>query len=68
MAYLFAQIIDVFNYIDDFDKMSEVSSFWSVRWVIFAAGLGVAYFGMGLVSTRVSYVGSSRREAPRTPF
>lgn len=59
MAYLFAQIIAVFNYINDFDKMREESSFWSLMWVMFAIGMGLAYFGVGWVSTHVSYVGFS---------
>lgn len=59
MAYLFAQIIVVFNYVADPDKMRSESSYWSLMWVVFAIGMGLAYFGMGWISTRVSYVSFS---------
>lgn len=61
MAYLFAQIIVVFNYILDPDKMRSESSFWSLMWVVFAIGTGLSYFAMGWISTHVSYVSPNRR-------
>lgn len=56
MAYLFGKVIAVFDYVEDPDKMDKESRFWSLMWVVLAVGCGLAYFFMGLISTRVSYV------------
>lgn len=66
MAYLFAQIIVVFDYVYDPDKMSSESSFWSLMWVVFAIGTGLSYFAMGWISTHVSYVSPSPNPPTRT--
>lgn len=68
MAYLFAHIIVVFNYVADPDKMMSESSFWSLMWVIFAIGVGLSYFFMGWISTHVSYVSLPDRIAAPVSF
>ncbi|KAI0482659.1 P-loop containing nucleoside triphosphate hydrolase protein [Xylariaceae sp. FL0804] len=58
-AYLFAKIIVVFQVADDPPRFTREADFWSAMWVVLASATGVAYFVMGLVSTRVSYYISS---------
>lgn len=56
MAYLFAQIIAVFNFIGDPDRMQAEGNHWALMWVIFAVAIGTSYFFLGWITTRVAYV------------
>ncbi|KAI1311404.1 multidrug resistance protein [Xylaria venustula] len=58
-AWLFAKIIVVFQYINDLPKFSSEANFWSLIWVILGIGVGLAYFTLTLVSTRLAYHVSS---------
>ena len=59
MAYLFAQIIAVFNFVGDPDRMQAEGNHWALMWVIFAVAIGASYFFLGWITTRVAYVGCS---------
>ncbi|KAI1376245.1 P-loop containing nucleoside triphosphate hydrolase protein [Hypoxylon crocopeplum] len=54
-AYLFARIIVVFTYIDDIPKFTSEANFWSLMWVVLAVSVGVAYFILFFVSTRLAH-------------
>lgn len=52
-AWIFAQIITVFN-IPDRDELRNESEFWALMWFILAIGLGLSYFGGFFFSSRLS--------------
>ncbi|KAI1366748.1 multidrug resistance protein [Xylaria arbuscula] len=58
-AWLFAKIIVVFQYVNDLPKFTSEANFWSLIWVILGIGVGVSYFTLTLVSTRLAYHVSS---------
>lgn len=53
-SWLFAQLVNVFQYANDFDKMRSESSFWSLMYMTIAIGVGVSYFGVVLFSIMLS--------------
>ncbi|KAI0523779.1 multidrug resistance protein [Xylaria bambusicola] len=58
-AWLFAKIIVVFQYINDLPKFTSEANFWSLIWVILGIGVGISYFTLTLISTRLAYHVSS---------
>ncbi|KAI3323373.1 P-loop containing nucleoside triphosphate hydrolase protein [Xylariaceae sp. AK1471] len=58
-AWLFAKIIVVFQDIFDLPKFTREANFWSLIWVILGIGVGLGYFALGLVATRLAYHVSS---------
>ncbi|CAI4216216.1 unnamed protein product [Parascedosporium putredinis] len=54
MAYLFAKVIVVFNYVGDPEKMRSESNHWSLMWVVFAIAIGFSYFFLGTVSQHIA--------------
>ncbi|KAI0430056.1 multidrug resistance protein [Xylaria sp. FL1042] len=58
-AWLFAKIIVVFQLINDLPKFTSEANFWSLIWVILGIGIGLSYFVLTLVSTRLAYHVSS---------
>ncbi|KAI1346307.1 multidrug resistance protein [Xylaria sp. FL0043] len=54
-AWLFAKIIVVFQLINDLPKFTSEANFWSLIWVILGIGVGLSYFILTLVSTRLAY-------------
>ncbi|KAK8050263.1 multidrug resistance protein [Apiospora phragmitis] len=50
-AYLFAQIIVVFQYVFDMDKFISESKFWSLMWSVLAIGVGFFNFLLFFITT-----------------
>lgn len=54
-AWLFANSINIFTkYQWDLPELVDQASFWALMWTVLAIGVGCAYFGTFLVSTRMS--------------
>lgn len=64
MAWLFAKIVVVFNYVNDPDKMGSESRFWALMWVVFAVGIGVSYLFMVAIAQRAAAVSLRALESP----
>ncbi|KAI0203939.1 multidrug resistance protein [Astrocystis sublimbata] len=58
-AYLFAQVIVVFQYIRDLNKFTSEANFWSLIFVILGIGIGISYFILTYVATHLAYFVSS---------
>ncbi|KAK1989151.1 P-loop containing nucleoside triphosphate hydrolase protein [Colletotrichum cereale] len=54
MAWLFAQIFQVFTYAD-VDKVRSEGQFWSLMWVVLAVGVGFGYFFQGAIAVHVQH-------------
>ncbi|KAK4164700.1 ABC transporter [Cladorrhinum sp. PSN259] len=54
-AYLFAKIVQVYQYVGDPPKFRSEGNFWSLMWFVLAIGIGLAYFLMGYVATHLAY-------------
>ncbi|KAK2034166.1 P-loop containing nucleoside triphosphate hydrolase protein [Colletotrichum zoysiae] len=54
MAWLFANIFQVFTYADT-DKVRSESQFWSLMWVALAVGVGLGYFFQGAIAIHVQH-------------
>jgi ATP-binding cassette, subfamily B (MDR/TAP), member 1 len=60
-AYLFAKIIVVFNYTGQ--RLLDESNFYSLMWLVLAIGVGLAYFCMGFIATRLAhYISAAYRQ------
>ncbi|KAI0023034.1 P-loop containing nucleoside triphosphate hydrolase protein [Xylariomycetidae sp. FL0641] len=55
MAWLFAQIINVFQFVNDPTKFSNRANFWSLMWFMLALGAFAAYFSAGFASSYLSH-------------
>ncbi|RYO73785.1 hypothetical protein DL766_008533 [Monosporascus sp. MC13-8B] len=63
MAYIFSRTIDVFTLIEStfvHPDFAETANFWSLMWFVLAIAVGVAYFGLGFVSTHLAHYISSK--------
>ncbi|KAK2058571.1 P-loop containing nucleoside triphosphate hydrolase protein [Colletotrichum caudatum] len=54
MAWLFANIFQVFTYADT-NKVRSESQFWSLMWVALAVGVGLGYFFQGAIAIHVQH-------------
>ncbi|KAI2615648.1 P-loop containing nucleoside triphosphate hydrolase protein [Hypoxylon sp. NC1633] len=54
-SYLFGKVVTVFTLVDDLARFQSEASFWSLMWVVLAIGLGVSYFVLFFVSTRLAF-------------
>ncbi|KAI1813242.1 P-loop containing nucleoside triphosphate hydrolase protein [Poronia punctata] len=62
-AWLFAKVIDVFRYINDFSRFTSEGNFWSMIWVFLGIGVGLGYFALTYAATHVAHhVSSSYRQ------
>lgn len=55
-AYLFANVVVIFQYEFDKQKLMSEGNFWSLMWLILAIGVGLAYFFCFLFSTRLASI------------
>ncbi|GAB0131663.1 hypothetical protein EsDP_00000125 [Epichloe bromicola] len=55
-AYLFANVVVIFQYQNDRDKLMSEGNFWSLMWLVLAIGVGVSYFGCFFFSTRLASI------------
>ncbi|RYP68269.1 hypothetical protein DL771_006771 [Monosporascus sp. 5C6A] len=60
MAYAFSRTMDVFTVEYGNPEFLERSNFWSLMWFVLAIAVGVAYFGLGYVSTHLAHYVSSK--------
>ena len=60
-AWLFARIVVVFSLTGD--ELVRESQFWSLMWVVLAAGTGLAYFGCFFSSTQIAAVIRAKYQA-----
>ncbi|KAF7549409.1 hypothetical protein G7Z17_g6410 [Cylindrodendrum hubeiense] len=54
-AWLFGKVIVSFQFTDP-SKMRSEGDFWSLMWVMLAIGVGVSYFSVVFISTRMSTI------------
>ncbi|WDK15004.1 ABC transporter [Colletotrichum graminicola] len=54
MAWLFAQIFQVFTH-SDINKVRSEGQFWSLMWVALAVGVGFGYFFQGAIAVHVQH-------------
>lgn len=60
-AWLFARVVAIFAL--QGDELLRESRFWSLMWVVLAAGTGLAYFGCFLASTQMAAVIRAKYQA-----
>ncbi|KAK6207725.1 ABC transporter [Colletotrichum tabaci] len=54
MAWLFAQVFQVFTFVD-MDTIRSEGQFWSLMWVVLAVGVGVGYFFQGAIAVHLQH-------------
>lgn len=58
-AYLFSQLINIFT-LQSLEEFIDEAHFWSLMWTVLAIVNGLAYFGLGYVSTHLAHYISSK--------
>ncbi|KAI0146805.1 P-loop containing nucleoside triphosphate hydrolase protein [Pestalotiopsis sp. NC0098] len=62
-AYLFAQIVVIFQYDPQSAHFRDESHFWSLMWFVLAICIGFSYFVVGFVSTHLAhYISATYRK------
>ncbi|KAK3360687.1 P-loop containing nucleoside triphosphate hydrolase protein [Lasiosphaeria hispida] len=62
-AYLFAKVVQVYQYVDDPPKFRSEGDFWSLMWLVLAIGVGLGYSLMGFVATHLAhYISATYRQ------
>ncbi|KAK1997115.1 P-loop containing nucleoside triphosphate hydrolase protein [Colletotrichum falcatum] len=54
MAWLFAQVFQVFTYVN-VNVVRSQGQFWSLMWVVLAVGVGVGYFFQGAIAVHMQH-------------
>ncbi|KAH7020427.1 P-loop containing nucleoside triphosphate hydrolase protein [Ilyonectria destructans] len=54
MAWLFAQVFQVFTFVDTATIRSD-GQFWSLMWVVLAVGVGLGYFFQGAIAVHMQH-------------
>ncbi|GKT49827.1 ABC transporter BEA3 [Colletotrichum spaethianum] len=54
MAWLFAQIFQVFTFVD-IETIRSDGRFWSLMWVVLAVGVGLGYFFQGVIAVHMQH-------------
>ncbi|OAA43168.1 MDR efflux pump ABC3 [Metarhizium rileyi] len=55
-AYMFANVVVIFQYEDNKPKLMSEGNFWSLMWTMLAIGVGLSYFLCFLFSTRLASI------------
>ncbi|KAK0701257.1 multidrug resistance protein [Lasiosphaeris hirsuta] len=62
-AYLFAKVVQVYQYVGDAAKFRSEGNFWSLMWLVLAIAVGLGYFLMGFVATHLAhYISATYRQ------